>query len=142
MMKTTISSFHTSLYIPAIQKLALHLPHVRILGTNHCDEMRRTAFKRCESFQDFLCRRDYAERVVASFANKTQSDGGNRSVSILGIALEHLSALPKEHINSSTISSHRHALFHYFLSDNSKQDTATNTSHRKRLISLLKNKKY
>ena len=39
MMETTISDFHTSLYIPAIHKLAFHLPHVRILGTNHCGEM-------------------------------------------------------------------------------------------------------
>ena len=33
-----------------------------------------------------------------------------------------------------------HAVFHYFLSDDSKQDAATNTSHSKRLISFLKNK--
>ena len=50
MMKTTISDFHTSFYIPSIQKLDFHLPHVRILGTNHCGEMRRTAFKRRELF--------------------------------------------------------------------------------------------
>ena len=71
--KTTISDFHTSFYIPAIQKLDFHLPRVRILGTNHCGEMRRTAFKRRELFQDFLCCRDYAERLVASFANQIQS---------------------------------------------------------------------
>ena len=46
MMETTISDFRTSFYIPAIQKLVFHLPHVRILFTNHCGEMRRTAFKR------------------------------------------------------------------------------------------------
>ena len=74
MMETTISDFHTSFYIPAIQKLAFCLPHVRILGTNNCGELRRTAFKRRELFQDVLCRRDYAERVVASFANKIQSE--------------------------------------------------------------------
>ena len=62
MMETTISEFHTSFYIPSIQKLSCHLPHVRILGTNHCGELRRTAFKRCELFQDVLCHRDYAER--------------------------------------------------------------------------------
>ena len=72
MMETTISDYHTSFYIPAIHKLAFHLPHVRILGTNHCGEMRRTSFKRHELFQDVLCRRGYAERVVASFANKFQ----------------------------------------------------------------------
>ena len=83
-METTISDFHTSFYIPSIQKLAFHLPHVRTLGTNHCGEMRRTAIKEHELFQDVLCRHNYAERVVASFANKIQSEyyGGNRSVSI------------------------------------------------------------
>ena len=74
MMKTTISNFHTSFYIPAIQKLVFHLPHVRILGTNHCGELRRTAFKQRELFQDVICRRDYTERVVANFANQIQSD--------------------------------------------------------------------
>ena len=39
MMQTTISDFHTSFYIPAIHKLAFHLPHVHILGTNHCGEL-------------------------------------------------------------------------------------------------------
>ena len=70
MMETSISDFHTRFYIPAIHKLAFHIPHVRILGTNHCGELRRTAFKRRELFQDVLCRRDYAERAVASFANQ------------------------------------------------------------------------
>ena len=59
MMETIIYEFNTSLYIPDIKKLAFNLPHVRILGTNHCSEMRRTAFKRRELFQDVLCRRDY-----------------------------------------------------------------------------------
>ena len=84
MMETTISDFHTSFYIPAIHKLAFHLPHVRILGTNHCGDLLRTAFKRRELFQDVLCRRDYADRVVESFANQIQSEyyGGNIFVSI------------------------------------------------------------
>ena len=71
-METTISGFRTSFYIPAIQKLAFHIPHVRILGTNHCGEMQRTAFKRCELFQDVLCCRDYSEKVVASFPHQIQ----------------------------------------------------------------------
>ena len=91
MMETTISDFHTSFYIPDIQKLAFHLPHVRILGTNHCGEMQRTAFKRHGLFQDLLCSRDYAERLVANFSNQIESEyyGGNRSMYIEGIALEH-----------------------------------------------------
>ena len=143
MMETTISDFHTRFYIPAIQKLAFHLPHVRILGTNHCGELRRTSFKRHELFQDVLCRHDHAERIVASFANQIQSEyyGGNRSVSIEGIVLEHFSAAPQADINSSTLSRPWHAVFHSFLSNDSKQDAATTTAHSKQLISLLKNKK-
>ena len=89
---------------------------MRILGTNHCGELRRTAFKRRELFQDVLCRRDYAERVVASFANQIQYEyyGGNISVSIEGIALENFSAAPQEDINSSTLSRPRHAVFQSF----------------------------
>ena len=72
-METTIYNFYTSFYIPEIQKLSFHIPHVQIMGTNHCGNSRRTAFKRCESFQYVLCRRDYAERVVASFPRQIQS---------------------------------------------------------------------
>ena len=71
-METTISDFHTSFYITAIQKLAFHLSHVRILCTHHCVELRFTAFKRRELFQDVLCWRDFYERVVSRFANKIQ----------------------------------------------------------------------
>ena len=46
MMETNISNFHTSFYIPEIQKLAFHIPHVKILGMNHCDDSCRTVFKR------------------------------------------------------------------------------------------------
>ena len=62
--------------------------------------MRRTSFKRRGSFQDVLCHRDYSERV-ASFDNQIQSKyyGGNRSVSIEGISLEHFSAAPQADIN-------------------------------------------
>ena len=69
MRETTISDFNTSFYIPDIQKIAFCLPHVHILGKNHCGAMRHTAFKRRELSQYVLCCRDYAERVVASFAN-------------------------------------------------------------------------
>ena len=122
MMETNISGLHTSFYIPAIQRLAFRLPHVRILGTNHCGEMRRTAFKRRELFQDVICCRGYAERVVTSFANQIQSEyyGVNRSVSIEVIALEHFSALQKTDINSTTPSRQLHAVFNYSLSGDSK----------------------
>ena len=73
-----------------------HIPHVQILGTNHCGDSRQTAFKRRESIHDVSCRHDYAKRFVASFANQIKSEYycGNRSVSIEGIALKDFSALP------------------------------------------------
>ena len=72
MMETAISNFHTSLYTPEIQKLAFHIPHVKILGTNNCGKSRQNAFKCRESFQYVLCRRDYTERVFASYPHKIQ----------------------------------------------------------------------
>ena len=65
--------------------------------------MRHTDFKQRELFQDVLCRRDYAERVFYSFYHQIQSEyyGGNISVSIEVIVLEHFSELPKEYINSA-----------------------------------------
>ena len=72
MRETTISYFHTSFYIPAIQNLDFRQPHVRILGKNHCGEMRRTSFKQSELFQDVLCCSDYAERLVARFDHQIQ----------------------------------------------------------------------
>ena len=62
---------------------------MHILGTNHCGEMRHTAFKQRELFQDVLFCRDYSKRLVASFANQIQSEyyGGNISLYIEGIVL-------------------------------------------------------
>ena len=62
-------------------------------------------------------------------------------MSIECIALENFSALPQTEIKSSTKPCPSHAVFHYFLSDDSKQDATTTTAHRKRLIELLKEQK-
>ena len=61
-----------------------------------------------------LCRRDYAERVVAISPHQIQPEyyDGNISVSIEGISLKHFSALPKIGINAPTKSFRRHAVFH------------------------------
>ena len=52
-------------------------------------------------------------------------------MSIEGIVLEYFSAATKKDIKSSALSLKRHAVFHSFLSDNSKKDAATTTAHRK-----------
>ena len=72
MMKTTISDFCTSFYIPAIQNVAFQIPHVRILGTNHYGKMWCTAFKYHELFQDVICHCYYSDKVVSSFACQIQ----------------------------------------------------------------------
>ena len=74
MMETAIYNFHTSFYITEIQKLAFHLPHVHIMGSNHCSVSCRTEFKRRKSFQTVLCRRDYSEMAVARFIHQIQSE--------------------------------------------------------------------
>ena len=97
MTKKKNSDFRTSFYIPATQKLALHLPNERIIVKNHCGTMQCTALKRRELFQDVLFCRDYYEKVVTIFARQIQPEYyvENRSVSIEGIYLEHFSALTK-----------------------------------------------
>ena len=109
---------------------------MHILGTNHCGEMKHTAFKRRELFQDVLCCCDYAEKLVSRFSNKIQSEhyGVNRSLSIEVIALEKFSAVPKTDISITTLSRQRHAVFQSFLSDYSTHDAATTTAHSNRLI--------
>ena len=72
MLETTIYYLYTNFYIPAIKRLAFNLPHMRILVTNHCGELRHTVFKRRKLFQYFLYHCDYADRVVVSFAHQLQ----------------------------------------------------------------------
>ena len=81
--------------------MAFQIPRVQILGTNHCGELRRTAFKRRKLFQDVPCRCDYSEMVVAIFAHQLQSEyyGGNISMPVKGITLEIFSLSPKYDIN-------------------------------------------
>ena len=62
-------------------------------------------------------------------------------MSIEGIALEHFSELIQTEINSSTKPCLRHAVFHSFLSDYIKQDSATTTAHSNYLIELKKKTK-
>ena len=104
----------------------------------------QTAFKCRKSLQDVLCCSDYAERVIAISPHKIQSEyyGGNISVSIEGITLEHFNSLPQKEINTSTKPCPCNELFHFVLLDDSKQDDATTNEHRKRFIELLKNKNY
>ena len=56
------------------------------------------------------------------------------------IALEQYCATDHRKLSLSFHSYKFHAVFHSFLSDNRKQDTATKASHIKRIIDILKNR--
>ena len=73
-METYIDDSQTSFHIPEIQKVTFHLLHIHILGTDHFGNTRREAFKHLSAKQDMLYFCDYADRVVASFAYKIQSE--------------------------------------------------------------------
>ena len=104
---------------------------MRILGTNHCGEMRRTTFKRRELFQDVLCRRDYAERVLAIFSDQIQSEYYGRKSTFQSSTTGRYQFIYTVISTACSIS--------LFLSENTKQDASTLTAHSKGLISLLKN---
>ena len=73
LLETPITEFHEKLYIPAIQKLAFRLTHVRILGTHHCGKELCEAFKRRGNLHDVLCRSDYKDWLVSSVDHQIQS---------------------------------------------------------------------
>ena len=73
-MESSIVDFHWDLYIPAIQKLALNLPHIHIIGTHHCGNTRWEELKCHSAFQNVLCCCDYSERVLSRFAHQIQSE--------------------------------------------------------------------
>ena len=115
---------------------------MRILGTHHCGKEHQDTFNRWGNLHDVLFRNDYSERVVSSFSHKIQSEynGGNRSIFIKGIAVEHFSA--SHHYSpllaSYHVSSHEMLIFLY---DGSKQDAAPTYEHSKHIIELLQNRK-
>ena len=95
MMETSIVNFNISFYIPSIQNLAFHLPYKSILRINHYGNTFREALKFCKANKDVLWCRDHVDRAVDSFSHRIKSEyyGGNISVFIEGIELEHFSGL-------------------------------------------------
>ena len=53
-METSIVDFCQLLYIPKIQKIALHLPHAHIIVLHHCGNSRQEALKIIASFHNVL----------------------------------------------------------------------------------------
>ena len=49
-MAKSIVDLNQCLYIPAIQKLALHLSHIQMIGTHHCGKKLREELKCCVAY--------------------------------------------------------------------------------------------
>ena len=94
LLETLISYFHDKYYTPGIQKLAFHLPHMRILGTHHLVKERHEEFKSRRKKFDVFFRSDHGERIVSLFDHQIKYEYyvGNMSVSIEGVSLERFSA--------------------------------------------------
>ena len=89
--KTTIDEFHNKHYQKSIYKLAHHLPHVKILGTNETGKTRKEAFHSRGGKGDMQSKRDYAERLTEDTGVQIQSQhwGANCSLSMEGQAIEY-----------------------------------------------------
>ena len=111
-MDTSITDSNTSFFIPSIKKLALNLPYIFILETNHCGKTCHKEFNRRTENQNVLC----CQRVVASFANKIQSEYyvRNISVSIEGIELDHLGTTTQKESAATPQAHTRNDVFLFF----------------------------
>ena len=110
---------------------------------HHRGKEYHEAFKHQSKQNDVLCQSHYSERIVSSFYHQIKIEyyGGNLYVSIEVIALDRFSASIQS-ISSLTYDVvSRQAVFCSFLSDDSKQDSAKKSTHSKRIMELLQNRK-
>ena len=140
MKDVPIGTFHVKHYLPALEKLAYHRPHCRILGKDHCGAERLAAFKRKPSIRT---RRYYAERLAAAFNLEIQSEhfGNGRSLSMEGSSVETFCAAAVDAWQNGVWQMSEADLlmvFHSHLSDESRQDATTTTAHMKVLFKHLK----
>jgi hypothetical protein len=138
-----IGEFIVQYYLPGLEKLAYHLPHVKILSkrVGQCAAMRYETFKKEPGW--FMVRRDYAERLLAEFDLEVQSThfGNHRSLSMEGSAVEFFPANDQEKIrNGETTTQTSGPILesHSHFSDGQRQDAATTYEHTETLISNLK----
>ena len=140
MTETYIADLSTRFYITEIKNLEFHLPHVRILGTNHCGNTWREELKCCSAKKDVLCNSYYSERVVDSFAHQINSEYYGINIYMCLLKALHWSTLVHQHIKKQQEQQkHAHTmLFSFIFFDNRKHDSATTNLHRKYIIELLK----
>jgi hypothetical protein len=144
LLERPIGVFLRDFYLPSIEKLAYHLPHVIILSKNHCGAMRRLIFEKF--VRSIKTHRDYAERLLAIFDLEIQSShfGNGRSLSMEGSSVE---TYLKEEIDlylsgeiPSTADMTRKLEFHSHFSDCSRQDCSTTHEHMSVLFKNLMEK--
>jgi hypothetical protein len=127
-------------YLPALEKYAYRIHHVRILSKDFCGKERFEAFKKRPG--DVNTRRDYAGRLSAKFNLEIQSFhfGNGRSLSMEGSSVEVFSAPaivnaeanPRgDYSGSITMESQSH------FSDKSKQYASTTHAHMLVLLEYL-----
>ena len=61
-MKNTLKEFHDDCHEPAI-KIAFHIPHGTILGTNHFWKTKREVFEKRHILMDMKSHCDYSEHL-------------------------------------------------------------------------------
>jgi hypothetical protein len=135
-----MGTFHAKYYQPALEKLAYHRPHVRILGKSCCGSARFEAFKRKPSVRT---RRDYAERLAAAFNLEAQHEhfGNGRSLSMEGSSVETFCKAAVDAYLAGVWQMKEEELkmaFHSHFSDESRQDAATTHAHMTALFEHLK----
>jgi len=94
LLTESVSNFHQNYYKPAIEKLAYHLAHVKILGTNHIGLTRREALSMRHEKKDIKVQHDFVDILVAAFLTEIHSEqfGGNQTLSMEGLAMEYIDA--------------------------------------------------
>ena len=112
------------------------MPRLCILVIHHCVKERYEAFKSCVTYQDVLCRFEYAEQVVERFEKQVQFAyyNENKSFFIVGIALYQFSDPHQPSPFFASVNFSRRAVIHSYLSEVRKQDSAITATHSKQII--------
>jgi hypothetical protein len=141
LLNRPIGIFFRDFYLPALEKYAHHIAHVKILSKSDCGIMRQSTFE--ETPGDLKTRHDYAERLSAVFADEVQSShfGNGRSLSIEGSKVESFDSMDLQaFMRGDTPATEMvpSMEFHSHFSNDSRQDAATTAAHLTVLLDLLK----
>jgi hypothetical protein len=141
LLSRPIGIYFREFYLPALEKYAHHIAHVKILSKTECGIMCQSTFEQTPG--DLKTRHDYAERLSAVFADEIQSShfGNGRSLSIEGSKVESFDSMELEAFARGDILATDlvpNMEFHSHFSNDSRQDAATSAAHLTVLLDLLK----